>query len=708
MISDKGGVKFSSSMILLALWLAATAVASNDLCATLCAIHGASTCTHGSSESVDGSCRNYFIKQDSSGYCYTLQPWLDCPLGKPLFSKTIGAEILGDTNLHLRRLSEESGSEDGPVQEIPLLFSLDSPRVARRNLRSEQEAPEEIVIGVENLDIPSEWYTPNLFAHSWLRRYVQAISDPESKVEQGELWQGAVADMMEAGCNPSEEDWDNWNADALIGITLSSSFADLVNHRDEILQVSLALVSYISGVYSPLSQVIVERSRVHEMCELHRDAIKQAVLSRYSATWNHRIEVVGSRESLNRALFELTPFSRGIHVCPDVFSDVDMKQVVLSHRMQGIVWREFLRPRKQVLRIDRETFLSDSLSQVMQSSSARLRAGLAVEYVGEDGVDRGGLGRDWFSQLALEIFSPANELFKLVENGKNIYRIQPSVNGKEENRKSVFRAIGRIVALSIHHKSPLGVQLPLTMWRQVLSVSTILKQDVEFDDPILLRSLNSLLDTDLSSEQGRAISSGLTMSFFDGSAELPLVQGGSNIPVSENNKFEYVGAVLIQTFQKSIQKELAAFTIGFTDIIPLHLIRDFLTPKDLNYLLQGESYIEVKNLEQNCILIRFIPESPQIVWFWEILRDETLFTQEKLRELLRFVTGDGSVPLGGFKNLRNPFKISLWKHEAPDVLLPTSGTCFFTLHLPEYSSKTILQQKLIQSIESNSGFHLAL
>jgi ubiquitin-protein ligase E3 A len=41
-----------------------------------------------------------------------------------------------------------------------------------------------------------------------------------------------------------------------------------------------------------------------------------------------------------------------------------------------------------------------------------------------------------------------------------------------------------------------------------------------------------------------------------------------------------------------------------------------------------------------------------------------------------------------------------------DTRLPSAHTCFNHLILPEYSSKVILKQKLLQAIQNHEGFGL--
>ena len=45
-------------------------------------------------------------------------------------------------------------------------------------------------------------------------------------------------------------------------------------------------------------------------------------------------------------------------------------------------------------------------------------------------------------------------------------------------------------------------------------------------------------------------------------------------------------------------------------------------------------------------------------------------------------------------------KIQLQRRDRPDDYLPSAATCFFSLSLPEYSSKEVLRKKLVMAISS--------
>merc|ERR1711920_458578 len=92
-----------------------------------------------------------------------------------------------------------------------------------------------------------------------------------------------------------------------------------------------------------------------------------------------------------------------------------------------------------------------------------------------------------------------------------------------------------------------------------------------------------------------------------------------------------------------------------------------------------------------------------ISWFWDIVSD---WDDLQRRMLLRFVTGSGRLPPGGFASLKPPFTIAVSRTTSPDHL-PSAHTCINRLVLHEYTSKQQLRNKLLQVLNTKDfGFAL--
>jgi len=68
----------------------------------------------------------------------------------------------------------------------------------------------------------------------------------------------------------------------------------------------------------------------------------------------------------------------------------------------------------------------------------------------------------------------------------------------------------------------------------------------------------------------------------------------------------------------------------------------------LDIIINGRKSINVKDLKENTIYTGYNQTEQVIIWFWEYVEK---LDQDKLSKMLNFVTGNGRVPLLGFKYL---------------------------------------------------------
>ncbi|OON19529.1 HECT-domain protein [Opisthorchis viverrini] len=148
-------------------------------------------------------------------------------------------------------------------------------------------------------------------------------------------------------------------------------------------------------------------------------------------------------------------------------------------------------------------------------------------------------------------------------------------------------------------------------------------------------------------------------------------------------------------------------------------------------LCPGGRYITVTNdLKQNTRYSGGFHSNHRVIkWLWDILRRD--FSDAERGLFLKFVTSCSRPPLLGFANLEPPFCIRCvqYTNEDQDVgdtlgsvlkgffgvggrreeisRLPTTSTCFNLLKLPNYSSRSVLRDKLRYAIHSHAGFELS-
>jgi E3 ubiquitin-protein ligase HUWE1 len=185
---------------------------------------------------------------------------------------------------------------------------------------------------------------------------------------------------------------------------------------------------------------------------------------------------------------------------------------------------------------------------------------------------------------------------------------------------------------------------------------------------------------------------------------IDLIENGSNINVTNENKEEYIKLFTHQKMTTSIKSQLFNFLESFYLIIPQKLISIF-NESELELLISGCPDIDIHDLEKNTEYTGYSKNDQVIRDFWKVLYK---LNKEEKALLIQFVTGTSKVPVGGFKNLvgsSGPQKFNVHKVYGNTNRLPTSHTCFNQLDLPQYKDEFELYDRLLLAIkEGSEGF----
>ena len=736
-----------------------------DYCEGLCEFDGPDMCSHGSEVDIEGSCTHYYIDRSVSvGRCYSHSDTGDCASGDRL-PLARAQDILRDSG-RIRRVgsvfyphfsagSLPSGNDDTPRNPgTPIVGGGGTPaHDAAAPLLPARPRARSTVVPVEEDDSASEdneeeeepipsgnclvrgfrrvscagsrvaratWSFVGPAGYKWFceRRPAPTIKmgalvdlvvrTPDS-LGDGQLLRLAVSNIMPLSGHTSDTSpeayWETWKGDALVDLALSPEFARHP-HRIDVLKVLLVVLSALAGV-TPTGPALIAASRMEYVCDRFPADLTRIIMADFRSAWPY---VGSSARSLVRSKLTRTPFAYANRVCEGLFAaDLQLRQVALSHRIQRLVWDTNPSAERLALSIDRTAILSTSIDAINDGAVEDMRAGLSVSFFDEIGVDAGGLSREWLTEVGREMVNGDYGFFQIVEGFHNLYVISNTAVITVDNPASTFKALGRIIALAITHRHPLGIRLARGLWSNLLHNHASLR-DLHHDDPAMHAGLSAIIEANLSVPESAALVDGMTTSAtvleFGELVETPLLAESG--PVMEGNKFDFVEALIKHRYSESVRDPLQSFISGFNDVLPINLIRGLLSPEDLNSLLEGVPLVDVEDMRAHAKLTvgEFTAESPQVLWLWEILRDETVFTQERLRLFLQFVTGDSAVPVGGFEQLTPKLMIRKGTGPGGDMRLPTASTCFHMLTLPEYSSKEVMEAKLIRAVETPFNFAL--
>lgn len=297
------------------------------------------------------------------------------------------------------------------------------------------------------------------------------------------------------------------------------------------------------------------------------------------------------------------------------------------------------------LSLDRANVFEDTYRKLQGLTGDEIKYGkLNVHFHGEEGVDAGGVAREWFSVLARQMFDPNYALFITSAADKLTY--QPNrASGVNSEHLSYFKCVGRIIGKAIHDGRLLDAYFTRSFYKLMLGRSVDYR-DVEAVDPAYYKSLVWMLENDITDIIDLTFS--VETDDFGTNKIIDLKPDGRNIPVTEENKHEYVTLVTEQKLVLAIKDQVNAFLEGFHDIIPASLIQIF-NEQELELLISGLPDIDIDEWKANTVYEGYTLSSPQIQWFWRAVRS---FDQEERAKLLQFSTGTSKVPLEGFAELQ--------------------------------------------------------
>ncbi|KAH9252281.1 hypothetical protein BASA81_009883 [Batrachochytrium salamandrivorans] len=318
----------------------------------------------------------------------------------------------------------------------------------------------------------------------------------------------------------------------------------------------------------------------------------------------------------------------------------------------------------------------------------------------EAGIDARGLFKEFIQTLAERVFAPdKGGLFAMTAAGDQGLYPNPKRTSTADAQQFTFA--GKLLGKALFEGLIIQPQFSLFILAKLLG-KLVSIGDLASLDQELFKNLLFLKSTPLDVGELDLV---FTTTCIGTGKEVELFPGGETVPVTNANKYRYVNAVAHYKLNVEARDMHYAFVQGFYSVIRLEWIEHF-SERELQMLISGNAAgrVDLANWKQYTTYSGgYFFTSPVVVWFWQVVEHD--LTQQEHELLLRFATACSRAPLLGFGLLEPRFQIQ--RVSAQDLPLPTSSTCFNTLKLPNYSSKQVLKQKLLQAIHSNAGFELS-
>ncbi|KAL8271527.1 hypothetical protein Esti_004562 [Eimeria stiedai] len=406
------------------------------------------------------------------------------------------------------------------------------------------------------------------------------------------------------------------------------------------------------------------------------------------------------------------------------------------------------------LRVRRSHLLQDTLQQIAsnsstgaRSSNANLRKALKVKFVGEEGVDQGGVAKEFFQLLVDETHACRVTMiewppccFAASSPAALGSALAATLAAAASARSHGFpsdtwslrgraRASRSLVGFNCESRAPLAWpdellcchQAGVYVYAQLFSPDYgmfTLDEETASDTSTAAAgagdagivgaacavaawlSLLCVLNASAEALEAMRLTFSVSSDFLGEQRETALGSHDPNEEVTVQNREEFVELYIQHVLNTSVEAQYSAFESGFYRCVDRAAVCLF-RPEELQLLLLGkEEELDVTLLQKAAVYDDgYTADSPAVGMFWRIC---SRLNKEQKKCLLMFVTGSDRIPLGGAQGLRLTIACS-----GPDSdRLPTAHTCFNFLLLPEYSSEEKMERLLLIALQNCRGFGL--
>jgi len=356
---------------------------------------------------------------------------------------------------------------------------------------------------------------------------------------------------------------------------------------------------------------------------------------------------------------------------------------------------------KVQIKVRRSHLLRDSFTNYSKLSANDLHRYFRFEFIGEPGIDAGGVAREWFQLVTDQVFNADFGLFEYSGVDNVCYQINPSSGIANELHLKYFHFLGRVMGKALFDGHVIAAHMTQPIYKHLLGFP-ITEKDVEFVDAQIFKSMADIRAVENVEQLYLDFTTAVTV--FGEVHTVELKEKGQEIDVTNRNRDEYLSLLVKHILFDRLSPQLAQLLQGFYEVIPEHLLSVF-NHLELELLLCGLPTIDVGDWKTNTCYrgayeMKGRPMHKVVAWFWEFLAS---LSEEQKAKFLQFATGTSRVPVQGFSALQgNDGNIKLFTIEPVDfkkAVFPKAHTCFNRIELPIYPDKATLAKYILQALQ---------
>ncbi len=211
------------------------------------------------------------------------------------------------------------------------------------------------------------------------------------------------------------------------------------------------------------------------------------------------------------------------------------------------------------LSVRRDQVFHDSFKSLYFQTGDQMKYGkLSIRFHGEEGVDAGGVTREWFQVLSRQMFDPGYALFIPVSSDRTTFHPN-QLSSVNEEHLMFFKFIGRIIGKALYEGRVLDCHFSRAVYKRILGKAVSVK-DMESLDPDYYKSLVWMLENDITDIITETFS--VDNDKFGVVETIDFIPNGRNIAVTEENKQEYVRLMVEWKLTGSVKEQLDEFLKG--------------------------------------------------------------------------------------------------------------------------------------------------
>lgn len=323
-----------------------------------------------------------------------------------------------------------------------------------------------------------------------------------------------------------------------------------------------------------------------------------------------------------------------------------------------------------------------------------------IQFVGESGIDAGGVFREGVMRMVDDLFSEHFNLLLQCPNGihsvhVNMEKYVPNPKHTSNLALQMFEFMGKLMGMSLRVKLCLPFELPSLVWKQLVGEELVVDDLMAIDSLTCkyLDAVKNCTNDGITDQESFSAKYQDRLKFvYTGSdgVERELVKGGRNILVTYDTRLEYARLV-VNARLSECTKQVAAIARGMAEVVPMRVLQLY-SWQQLETLVVGSATFDIdlwkKHTDASGISSRCLS------LFWKVI--ESLTTKEQAG-FVRFAWGRSRLPSA--KDFKTKMKLT----PAGRAPLPIAHTCFFSIELPDYPTEEAMRHGLLTAIHFGAG-----